>query len=280
MGRFVARQVVEPAEENVDDAVQVTVATGPPDAAAATVLVPNKLYGEPMAAVRLRGDATPAGPRIELSGVREPDDTVAAATLPDGGLLVAAAQDRYGAGSGISVRRFGPDGRLVGVEVLQARLRRPLDPRDPVLAVDATGRALAAWKEEDRRGHGAVRAWSFDPAAPGASAPVTVAGVAIAPRRADSIAEGLTAPNLLAAASLPGGGWGLAWTAYRSQIESVGWAARLDAAGAVVAAPRQVADRVTTTGYTSGLGLAGDSVVWAAPPLIAGITQVRAAPLP
>jgi hypothetical protein len=56
---------------------------------------------------------------------------------------------------------------------------------------------------------------------------------------------------------------------------------RLDGNGTAVTPPRRIADRLLDTQYSAApFTLAGDTLAWQAGPRVAGVAQVRSAPLP
>jgi hypothetical protein len=251
--------------ENPEDGSGSTVAVGPPDARVVGVIVEDDV-------VRRLG---PDG-RVVAPDVPRRDGTGEIVVEPDGSLLSIAA-DGNGA---VSVQRLGADGRPAGATVGQPPLHTSAETglRVGDVAEDAGGRLLMAWREDDGHGHGVIRAWRYDPAAPNVGTVRTVARVSVAKIVEDSYER----PEQLAVLALPGGGWGVTYSARTRDALPVR-ALRLDPSGAPTAAPRLVAPTATGTGYGSGedaLGLAGDSVVWIAPPLVAGLPQVRVAPLP
>ncbi|MET0604067.1 MAG: hypothetical protein ABW167_18940 [Baekduia sp.] len=269
-------QIITPLQDGSGESPELLVAVGAPGATGASVLVPANNGG--VMVVRLASDGRPSGPRVPLAGVRDLDGLAAAAALPDGGLLLVGPSEGF---NGFGVRRFGADGRPIGAEVVQrAQPDRNL-VQAPALAVDPAGRVLVAWKEVDDHRHATVHAWVVDPIAPAAATSVVVGAIRSALLLVDLDGVRDSAPDAIAATALSAGGWGLAGTEYVAGGRSAGWAARLDAAGAVAVAPRRVTDRVGDTDYSGGgLTVAGDTVFWISPPLVAGIGQIRAAQLP
>ncbi|HWH92783.1 MAG TPA: hypothetical protein VNT03_02885 [Baekduia sp.] len=253
--------------ENPDDGVSTRVAVGAPGAQVAGVLVEREVLR------RLGPDGKAVAPDVVVAGAR---DALAGTVVvqPDGALMAVSSDG----GGRMTVRRVGDDGRPAGATVGQERLAQTGEVEvGPAVAEDAAGHLLILWREDDGHGHGLLRAWRFDPAAPTAGAPVTIARLDV---RDETDEDLYTGRERLAVGALPGGGWGVAYGVRTGDAVPV-WVARLDASGALVAGPRRFAAGVGDVGYTGvPMDIAGDSVVWVAPPRVAGIPQVRAAPLP
>jgi hypothetical protein len=193
---------------------------------------------------------------------------------PDGSLLEIAPDGE----GGMEVVARGADGTPSGVLATRAPVASGSEVAAVAGAQAAGGRVLVVWIEADDHDRGIVRAWGLDPATPAASAPVTIATLQQAVD-----AQVLTLPNdeVLVAEALPAGGWGIAWRWTPKTGGSELWASRLDDAGAPVAAPRRVTQRLADTALgRAGFGLAGDTVAFVEWPQVAGLQQVRAAPLP
>jgi hypothetical protein len=248
------------------------VVRGPVGAPTASVMV------APTTLLTLGPDGAPAAPARALP--RLDDGFLEGGGLDGGGQVVRTADgallgigldvDLRGA---LDVRAIGADGRPAAASVTQAPLAgHQLLSRSIAAAVAADGRVLVAWMEEDARRRGAVRAWAFDPAAPLASAPVTVA----------TLADAEALWQTLDASALPGGGWGIAWPDTATGAHTLGMtAARLDAGGRPLAPARRLSTfaQRPDPGSEVLFGLAGDTVAWVEQPAV-GLQQVRAAPLP
>jgi len=262
-------QTVDQGVENTDDGTEPLVAVGPPGAATATLVTNDTTI------VHVDADGRRVGPDVPLRTDVFTSDSRTAVALPDGGLLAVEPTD-----SGVGIRRIGPDGRSLGPEVSQlAEGQASLGDDEIGAAIDADGRTLVAWGEEDSPGHAAVRTWLYDPREPLRTTPATVARYRLRPPQ-DALGVVDARPRVEVAA-LPGGAWGLAY-AYGAGTGAAGLrAVRLDAAGSPTAPPRRVADPPGSTAYVgNGFGIAGDTVAWIARPRVAGIPQVRSAPLP
>jgi hypothetical protein len=261
-------RVLDPGVENPDDGDDPVVAAGPPDAATAVVVLGSSK------AVRVGPDGGPAGPAVALGDAAAYDAAVA--VLPDGALAaIDTSQD------GARVRRLGPDGRPAGAVVVQPpQAGATVVSRGPAVAVAPDGRVLVVWRERRGAGHVDLRGWVYDPAAPAAAAPLTIAQVAYRPDPRDDEYSDVH-PQEIEVGPLPGGGWGVAYGDPGPSAAVGLWAVRLAAAGAPAAPARPVADRLFGAGYSgSAFALAGDTLAWAAPPRVAGVLQVRSAALP
>jgi hypothetical protein len=262
-----AAQVVGQVDDEHDVAPRVV--PGPPGATTATVLLDSEHM------VRLAAD----GRRIGTAATGIGQNGIARfLARPDGTLL-----ELGGSGPALEIRARGADGALSGALAKQA----PLQPGYGIAAVAGAqavdGRVLVVWIETvdgdlDNYGRGVVRAWLLDPSAPAATAPVTVAAI---PHAGASDALSQSNSEALVADALSNGGWGIAW---RWQPKAGGdelWVSRLDAAGIPAAAARRVTQRLADTALgRAGFGLAGNTVAFVEWPEIAGLQQVRAAPLP
>lgn len=266
-----APQVVAGPFENSDDSESVEgVATAPGSATAAAIVGETRIE-------RLTATGTRAARDLTLPERTDggPDRF---ALLPDSTLVeVTTGFD------GILVQRLDADGRATG----PAQAIRGTDPGleptndDPGIAVDAAGRVLVLWRETGVGRRELLRAWVYDPAVPTANAPVTVGWVGGPPRAERDRSDG-GERTVATAAALPGGGWAIAYG------EDPGlpapariWAGRLSAGGAVATPPRVVGSGYSLTPEDPrAVVLAGDTVAWIAPPQIAGLPQVRSAPLP
>ncbi len=255
-------QVVGQDASNQDEPVRFV--RGPLGATTATVLLAS---GE---LVRLGADGRRIGTPARVKGRT---DTQFLAR-PDGSLLEIAPDGE----GGLDIVGRGADGAPSG----GAASRVPVASGSGVVAragaQAAEGQVLVAWIEADDQGRGMVRAWALDPATPAATAPITIATLA---RVADARALVRPDDEALVAVALPGGGWGIAWRWLPMTGGDELWASRLDAAGAPVAATRRITTRLANTALgDAGFGLAGDTVAFIEWPEIAGLQQVRAAPLP
>jgi hypothetical protein len=259
------RGPVQPVDDGVTDGsftndvgAGAAVVPMPAGAATATVVTTTRRI------VRLGADGRPAGP----GGV-----------LPNGldlagGLLVARADGTllwFGAGDGgggIAVTALDATGSPTGAPVTRPSDGTPIGTSFAA-AQDAAGRVLVGWIEERAGGQEALREWVYDPAAPGSTAPATRAAW---PRPG----SGSDLPDDVDVSALPDGSWGLAWSAGAGL-----WAGRLQPSGTWRADPRRVAlPFLATLLEARGFGLASDTVAWIAPPAVAGLSQVRSAPLP
>ena len=255
-------QVVGQHANNQDEPVRFV--RGPLGATTATVLLAS---GE---LVRLGVDGRRIGTPATVKGATETQFLA----RPDGSLLEIAPDGE----GGLEVVARGADGSPLAVLATQAPVASGSEVAAVAGAQAAGGRGLVAWIEADDHGHGIVRAWAFDPATPAASTPVTIAMPA---QVVD--AQVLIQPDdeVLVADALSGGGWGLAWRWTPKIGGSELWVSRLDAAGAPAATARRVTQRLADTALgRAGFALAGDSVAFIEWPEIAGLQQVRAAPLP
>ncbi|MES1192767.1 MAG: hypothetical protein ABUM26_00465 [Solirubrobacterales bacterium] len=262
-------QLLDGGHSNPDDGTEPTPVLGPVGAAAATVVLGT---GE---LLRLGADGRRVAPSVPLAETNPEDQLVA---QPDGSLLVIGPGD-----AGIGIRRIGPDGRFAGAEITQ-----PVDPGEiswgsVAAAVDGNGRVLAAWVEDDGRGHAAIRAWAYDLGAPLTATPTTVSTLRVRrPKNESSYDAMMSGNDAIALGVLPGGGWAIAWDHNEAVGADAGlWAARLDPAGAPAGPRARLAAGHGNTDYGGpGFGLAGDTVAWIAPPAVAGLPQIRAAPVP
>jgi hypothetical protein len=214
--------------------------------------------------VRLGADGRPAGP----AGTLEEDLNSAEGLLvgrADGTLLWFAAKKD---GAGIAVTALDAGGNPVGDPVAQPGAGAPLGSSFAA-AEDAAGRVFAGWIEEGPDHRRTLRTWVLDPSAPGATAPVS---------RVEwtGTGSGTEVTDDVAVSALPDGGWGLALSGGSELV-----AGRLQPSGAWLARPQRVALGFSGTLLDAqGFGLAGDTVAWIAPPPVAGLSQVRSAPLP
>ncbi|MET0604066.1 MAG: hypothetical protein ABW167_18935 [Baekduia sp.] len=256
-----AAQVVGQLDDQQDVAPRVI--PGPPGSSTATVL----LDWEHM--VRLDAD----GRRVGTAAMGIGQDSIARLLARADGTLLELTD-----GQGLEVRARGADGAPSGTVAQQAPLRPGYGIAALAGAQAVDGRVLVVWIETDDRGRGVVRAWAFDPSAPTATAPMTVVAI---PQVGATDALVQSNGETLAAVALPGGGWGVAWRWLPKTGGTELWASRLDAVGAPAVAARRVTQRLTDTALgRAGFGLAGDTVAFIEWPEIAGLPQVRAAPLP
>jgi hypothetical protein len=255
-------QVVGQDVDNQDEPIRFV--RGSREATTATVLLAS---GE---LVRLGVDGRRIGTAATVKGGT---DTQFLARL-DGSLLEIAPDGE----GGLELVARGADGTPSGVLATRAPVASGSEVAAVAGAQAVGGRVLVVWVEADDHGHGIVRAWALDPATPAASAPVTIATLAQA---VDARALSDPDDEVLVAEALPGGGWGIAWRWRPKTGGDELWVSRLDAAGAPAAAPRRVTRRLADTALgRAGFGLTGDTVAFVEWPEIAGLQQVRAAPLP
>jgi hypothetical protein len=255
-------QTVQRSDAGGADGATDFVAVTSPHATTAAVLL--QTYDDPdrvqTLLARLTPEGTPAGPRVPVSDVGYTGDQIAAAALPDGELLRVDAVNRQ-----ITVSHLGPDAHRIG-----AAAARPVPDMlgRPAVAVGDDGRVLVAWDRRDDHERTSTWAWAVDPSSVGAGAPVRVA-TAPAPPNGEWAGS-----SIVAVAVGRDGGWTLAATRQAGGARRPASVVRLDAAGRPAGPPVPVA------GDVDGLAVAGDTVAWIAPPQIAGLPQVRAAPLP
>jgi hypothetical protein len=242
-------------DNNVGDGA--VVVPMPAGTATATVLTATRKI------VRLGADGRAVGPVAVLSESQELANGLLVGR-PDGTFLWFAGD---GDGAGITVMALDASGNPVGAPVTQ--------PGGAVLgpsfaaAEDAAGRVLVGWIEERADMRRTLRTWVSDPGAPGSTAPVSHANW-------PGAGSGSDVTDDVDVSALPDGGWGLVWS-----VGPVLWAGRLLPTGAWLAQPRRVAAPfLGTLIKVRGFGLAGDTVAWLAPPAVAGLSQVRSAPLP
>ncbi|WP_027008272.1 hypothetical protein [Conexibacter woesei] len=264
------------------DSVQlVPVAQAPGTAGAALAI------GAGSRIERLTATGTRAAPDVNVPGAEDLGQDTRLARLPDGTYLQVTSAYEYG-GDRLVLTRLGADGRARGtaraIAPAAAGFGVTADP--PALAVDVAGQVLIVWREDDGRGHQVVRGWTGDPDQPAAE-PVAIASRSYTPTSmADEPAAeiGIDAVGVLglAAAALPGDrGWAVAVGTAQDATGAGVEAGRLTPAGTLTTPLRAI-----TTNYgpnddgTPGFALAGDTVAWIAPPQIAGLPQVRSAPLP
>ena len=245
------------------------VAVAAPPGAPATVLVDDAVV------LRLGADGRPVAPEVTLRTGAADASLVATA---DGGLLqVGGVSDR-----GVSVGAVGADGRLSGPQVVQptSGARMEIDEGTVTAAVDAAGRVLIAWAEEDGRGTAVVRAWRFDPATPTATAPATVSTFPVGSRGDATFDPFDSGRAAMALGALPGGGWGLAWVHAHGARDGL-WSARLSPDGAPLRPPARAGaiPGQSQYGFSHGFGIAGDAVAWIEPPPRVGLAQIQAVAL-
>jgi hypothetical protein len=255
-------QTIERFSVDGGDGATAFVAATPPQATTAAVLL--QTYDDPdeplTLLARLTPEGTPAGPKVPVSDVGYTGDQIAAAALPNGGLLLVDAVNRQ-----ITVSHLGPDGRRIGAAAV-----RPVPDMlsRPAVAVGDDGRVLVAWEQSDDHRRASIRAWAVDPSSVGSGTPVRVATAPAAP-------DGKwPQTGIVALAAARDGGWTLAATRQAAAGRRSTTAVRLDATGRPIGSPTPVA------GDVDALAVAGDTVAWIAPPQIAGLPQIRAAPLP
>jgi hypothetical protein len=234
------------------------VPSAPGDATATVVTATRRI-------VRLGADGRIMGPAGALPDGQDLTRSLLVARL-DGTFLWFGAGD----GGGLTVTLLDASGNPLGAPVARQGGASVLSG-SLAAAQDAAGHVLVGWVEEGDQRRRTLRTWTYDPSAPASTAPVTRVSWA-----GPSGSEDDSDADRVDVSALPDGGWSVAW----SQGSAL-WAAGLVPSGVWRAPPRRVATAFSTTLLQRrGFGLTGDTVAWIAPPAVAGLPQVRSAPLP